>query len=41
MKCRVGRAKNEEWIRLGKEMERDANGMQYIEVLSKVKAKRG
>ena len=27
-KCRVRKAKNEEWIRLGKEMEREAKGMQ-------------
>ena len=37
-KCRVRKAKNEEWIRLGKEMERDANGMQK-RFWSKVKTK--
>ena len=26
-KCRVRKAKNEAWIRLGKEMEREAKGM--------------
>ena len=37
-KCRVRKTKNEEWIRLGKEMERDTNEMQK-RFWSKVKAK--
>ena len=37
-KCRVRKAKNEEWIRLGKEMERDANEMQK-RFWTKVKAR--
>ena len=37
-KCRVRKAKNEEWIRLGKEMEREAKGMQRS-FWSRVKSK--